>query len=85
MTYLSNTNEYSCPNCEEDVSVPLPASKYVNCGHCKTKLEVHPDAEFYDGLWHDLTTLSIVDEEREHMKRMVAHAKRMEEQNEPQA
>jgi hypothetical protein len=75
---LFNVNQYPCPGCEEDVDVPVPASKYVSCQHCKVKLEVHPDAEFYDGLWHDLTTLSIVDEEREHMKRMLKHLRQNE-------
>lgn len=71
-------NFYSCPNCEADVEVALPLAKYATCAECKTKLEIHPDAEFEDGMWHDRTVLSIVDPEREHMKRMVAHAKRME-------
>lgn len=56
-------NEYPCPNCEEDVRVGLPAAKYVDCPSCKAKLEIHPDAEFEDGMWHDRTTLSIVDYE----------------------
>lgn len=73
MPYLSDYNEYPCPSCEEDVRVPIPPSAYVVCQHCKTQLEIHPDAEFYDGLWHDLTTLSIVDDQHEHMKRMLKH------------
>ena len=73
MPYLSDYNEYPCPSCEEDVRVPIPPSKYVVCQSCKRQLEIHPDAEFYDGLWHDLTTLSIVDDQREHMKRMLRH------------
>jgi hypothetical protein len=64
-------NEYPCSNCEEAVRVPIPPSKYIICQHCKTQLEIHPDAEFYDGLWHDLTTLSVVDPEREHMRKVI--------------
>jgi hypothetical protein len=74
MTTLSaDYNFYPCPNCEEDVAVALPPAKYATCHECNTKLEIHPDADFEDGMWHDRTTLSIVDEEREHMKRMLRH------------
>ncbi len=68
-------NEYPCPNCEADVRVGLPVSKYAECPECKAKLEIHPDADWFDGFWHDRTTLSIVDPEREHMQRMVDFAK----------
>jgi predicted RNA-binding Zn-ribbon protein involved in translation (DUF1610 family) len=53
-------NEYECPNCGDTVQVPMPASKNVDCTSCGAKLEIHPDAEFFDGLWHDRTELSIV-------------------------
>ncbi len=69
-------NTYSCPNCEADVSVALPLAKYAECLECKTKLEIHPDADFEDGMWHDRTTLSIVDPQREHMKVMLEHARK---------
>jgi hypothetical protein len=72
-------NEYACPNCEADVSVALPVAKYATCDECKTKLEIHPDADFEDGMWHDRTTLSIVDPEREHKERMVKYGKRYQE------
>ncbi len=52
-------NEYPCPNCEADVRVGLPAGKYATCGDCKTRLEIHPEADWFDGFWHDRTTLSI--------------------------
>jgi DNA-directed RNA polymerase subunit RPC12/RpoP len=77
----SEYNEYPCPACEEDVRVPLPASAYVTCPSCQSKLEIHPDAEFEDGLWHDKTHLSVVEQResvstddmyREHIKRMLA-------------
>ncbi len=71
-------NEYPCPNCEADVRVALPVSKYATCDECKAKLEIHPDAEWFDGFWHDRTTLSIVDPEREHMKVMLEHARKHE-------
>ena len=68
-------NEYECPvdECGEWVKVPLPLSAYVTCPSCHTKLEIHPDYEFEDGMWHDRTTLSVVDPEREHMKKMLNH------------
>lgn len=68
-------NEYPCPECDDDVRVALPLAKYVICHNCHTQLEIHPDAEFEDGLWHDRTTLSVVDldPEREHMERMLRH------------
>lgn len=66
---------YECPNCSEDVAVALPPAKYVDCHSCHSKLEIHPDADFFDGMWHDRTTLSVVDPEREHMKRMFDFAK----------
>ena len=65
------TNTYSCPACEDDVEVPLPLAKYVTCESCKTKLEINVDADFEDGHWHDLTTLSVVDPDREHKERML--------------
>jgi DNA-directed RNA polymerase subunit RPC12/RpoP len=66
-------NTYSCPSCEADVAVTLPVAKYVTCPECHSKLEIHPDAEFEDGLWHDRTELAVIDSEREHMKRMLKH------------
>ncbi len=56
-------NEYPCPNCEAEVRVGLPAGKNVVCQECKTKLEIHPDAEQDEDGWHDRTTLSIVETE----------------------
>ncbi len=73
-------NEYECPNCDEWIAVPIPLAAYVNCPECKAKLEIHPNADWFDGFWHDRTTLSIVDPEREHMKLMLEHAKKHEHQ-----
>jgi DNA-directed RNA polymerase subunit RPC12/RpoP len=64
-------NQYTCPNCEADVSVALPVARYATCPECHFKLEIHPDAEFEDGHWRDRTELSVV--EREHMKKMLRH------------
>lgn len=66
-------NEYECPECDAWVRVALPPSRYVKCPECMSNLEVHQDADFEDGMWHDRTTLSVVDPEREHMKRMLNH------------
>lgn len=52
-------NTYPCPECEDDVEVALPCSKYATCTGCGAHLEVHPDADFDDGGWHDLTHLSV--------------------------
>lgn len=73
MAYPSEYNSYPCPSCEADVSVALPLAKYATCDECKAKLEIHVDAEFDEDGWHDLTTLSVVDEQREHMKKMLKH------------
>lgn len=54
-------NTYSCPECEDDVQVPLPAAKHVTCEGCGATLEIHPDADFEDGMWHDRTHLSVVE------------------------
>ncbi len=58
-------NTYACPSCEADVRVGLPHAKYAFCDECKTRLEIHPDAEFDEDGWHDRTTLSIVETEEE--------------------
>lgn len=68
-------NEYECPECGEDVRVELPAGKYVKCPECMSNLEIHADADFKDGMWHDRTTLSVADPGREHMERMLEWAK----------
>ncbi len=57
MTYPSEYNQYPCPVCEADVRVSLPAAKYVTCPECNVKLEVRPDADWEDGMWHDRTEL----------------------------
>lgn len=69
----SEYNTYSCPNCEDDVEVPLPVAKYATCESCGTKLEIHPDAEFDEDGWHDRTHLSVVDPEQEHKEAMLKH------------
>ncbi len=70
---MSLFNYYECPECDEWVSVPLGPPKYVTCSHCKSRLEIHPEADFSDNMWHDRTTLSVVDPELEHMKAMLNH------------
>ena len=56
------TKEYSCPECEEDVTVG-EKDETVWCGYCGNKLDVCRDAEFIDGRWKDLTQLFIAQEE----------------------
>ena len=69
-----NHNEFECPNCDEWIQVPLPSAKYVDCPWCKKTLEIMVDAEWFDGMWHDRTELSIVDDETAHKLRMLEHA-----------
>ena len=76
--FPSEYNEYECPECGEWVRVALPLSKYADCKNCQAKLEIHPDAEFEDGMWHDRTTLSVAVPGREHIQRMIDYAKRHE-------
>lgn len=66
-------NDYECPECSDDVEVPLPVAKYVTCPTCNSKLVIHVDAEFDRGMWHDRTTLSVLDEREQHIKRMLKH------------
>ena len=47
---------YECPKCGEDVAVD--SVNDTECPECHAKLRVNPDAEFVNGLWYDLTTLS---------------------------
>lgn len=75
------SNDFECPNCFEWLKVPIPYARYVDCPSCRAKLEIHPDAEFDEGVWHDLTELSIVEEE--HMKRMLNFALEKEQDGTP--
>ncbi len=55
--------EYKCPKCEEDVLINEDNSTFVECLSCKSKLRINVDAEFINGRWIDLTTLSISKQE----------------------
>jgi len=48
---------YSCPCCDEEIEVPAMAQE-IQCPHCFRRLIVDADAEFENGTWHDLTTLT---------------------------
>ena len=50
------TRDYQCPKCGEWLVVAAHNTQ-VKCSHCKTLLAVEPDADFVNGLWHDLTQL----------------------------
>lgn len=56
-----NHNDHVCPACDDWIAVPIPYAKNITCPWCNAKLEIHPDAEFDRGMWHDRTELSIVD------------------------
>jgi hypothetical protein len=48
---------YRCPVCSADV--PVGHNEHiVYCADCESTLDVNRDAEFRDGHWRDLTTLS---------------------------
>ena len=49
-------NFYSCPECSDDVPVE-EGEHIVFCPCCEERLLVDPEAEFRDGMWHDLTKL----------------------------
>ena len=51
--------EYECPNCFEYIEVPDHETEAVHCKHCDFNIQVDRDGEFVDGMWRDLTTLSI--------------------------
>jgi endogenous inhibitor of DNA gyrase (YacG/DUF329 family) len=51
------TATYSCPICGDDVTVGH-TEHIVYCPECEATLSVDRDAEFRDGHWRDLTTLT---------------------------
>ena len=51
--------EYDCPVCRESIEVPDHETEAVHCNACDHNARVNRDAEFVDGMWRDLTTLSI--------------------------
>jgi ribosomal protein L37AE/L43A len=53
-----NIREYPCPVCDEDVKVE-DRDRIAQCDHCKVILNINTDADFDDGRWKDLTTLSV--------------------------
>jgi DNA-directed RNA polymerase subunit RPC12/RpoP len=56
-TSRNMTAEYSCPACSDDVTVG-DNQEVVRCPSCEVRLLVSRDAEFRDGSWRDLTTLT---------------------------
>lgn len=51
------TTEYECPVCYEPIKV-TSEQKTVTCRCCGTAFNINHDAEFIDGRWIDLTTLT---------------------------
>lgn len=51
------TLEYECPCCGAELKVEDGANS-VYCKECGTSLRYNPDAEFIDGQWRDLSTLT---------------------------
>jgi hypothetical protein len=50
---------YECPKCSGDVPVK-ELDKIARCPDCGIALTINADAEFENGTWRDLTTISIV-------------------------
>jgi hypothetical protein len=59
-----SSSTYSCPVCWEDVPIP-DYIKYgpIKCYGCDTRLRIERDADFHDGMWHDLTRLIPIDDD----------------------
>jgi uncharacterized paraquat-inducible protein A len=50
---------YWCPECDELIEVSVEA-KRAQCPGCRNLFDLDRDAEFTDGSWKDLTTLTLV-------------------------
>ena len=48
---------YECPKCEEWVEILPTTGENLECPWCKVKLRLDTDAEFENGMWHDLSKL----------------------------
>src|ERR1700726_2083696 len=63
--------ELECPNCGEWIGV-TGKHEYFDCLWCNEPLLLNIDADFRDGVWHDLTKLV---SNKNHIQRMIDHAK----------
>jgi DNA-directed RNA polymerase subunit RPC12/RpoP len=57
--------QYDCPRCgtefeAEDGMERGGVPQQVQCECCKSLIAISPDYEFRDGMWRDLTTISVV-------------------------
>lgn len=59
---------YDCPKCGDAVQFP-PEDTRGQCLGCKREWRLNPDAEFTDGLWKDLTTLTEIEPDLEGLHR----------------
>ena len=50
------TKEYPCPNCEDEVELDGNVTE-LTCKSCGQQIKVDYDAEFDNGMWHDMTKL----------------------------
>lgn len=46
--------EYECPHCGEWFEID-PEEELYTCKVCNSKLMIHRDADFVDGIWHNLS------------------------------
>jgi hypothetical protein len=51
-----------CPSCEHPITIPSDATRNepIHCLKCCKYWRLNEDAEFVDGMWHNLTTLEPV-------------------------
>lgn len=63
---------YECPECGEWLEIK-EGVQTLDCTCCGEPLEFDADAEFRDGMWHDLSKLVSL---RPHMKKMLEHSRK---------
>ncbi len=61
--------EYECPVCGDYIAILPTTPENFDCPWCKEPLFISSDAEFEDGIWHDLTRLV------SHKQTMIDYAK----------
>lgn len=54
---LAMNPSYECPKCDEYVEILSTTPEHFNCPWCGQSLRLSTDAEFEDGMWHDLSRL----------------------------
>lgn len=55
---MKQIREYPCPHCEDEIEVDGNETSRT-CKSCGQIYHVNYDAEFVDGMWRDLTKLTL--------------------------